>query len=333
VDSLVYYCDEMLKKLWGRSDMQLANSSDDSGRTSDKDSPRSVFKRDKIDELYSVEKLVGEGNYAEVYRAKNRLTKEKVAIKRLMRKPSDVEQGLSIDREEQYLVKNIDHPNVVRLHQLFKTSRMVCIVQDLADGGDIAKYMKKEQKFTESDAKAILVQVLRGLQHLHEHGVVHRDIKPGNILFTTQGEIKIADFGLSAIVKEGESTVTGQYGTPYYAAPEVFRNEAYTGLADMWSLGVMMFFMLSGTQAFEAENSRAVKARVLQGAFDMRGPLWSGISAECKDLIRCLIQMDTNKRLAASQALTHPWFSAVPSPTQTKDPTGLITSPRAVMDF
>eukprot|EP00181_Compsopogon_caeruleus_P003533 CAMPEP_0184681878 /NCGR_PEP_ID=MMETSP0312-20130426/4876_1 /TAXON_ID=31354 /ORGANISM="Compsopogon coeruleus, Strain SAG 36.94" /LENGTH=318 /DNA_ID=CAMNT_0027133007 /DNA_START=161 /DNA_END=1117 /DNA_ORIENTATION=- len=316
----------------------MASTDPVSSPPTESESPRAIFKKDRVDELYAIEKLVGEGNYAEVYRARCRVTKEKVAIKRLMRKPGDKEQALSIEREELYMGKDINHPNVIRLRHMFKTPRMVCIVQDLADCGDIAKYMKREKHFSEKDAKVILVQVLKGLAHLHDHGVVHRDIKPGNILFSTNGDVKIADFGLSAIIKEGETTTTGMYGTPYYAAPEVFRNEHYTTVADMWSLGVMVYFMLSGSQAFEAENSRAVKARVLQGTFDMESGLWSSISAEAKSFISRLIEMDPKKRATAEQAQLLPWItdslpnnsaSSIP-PTDKKDNS---SSPRAITEF
>jgi serine/threonine protein kinase len=146
------------------------------------------------------------------------------------------------------------HPNVVKLFETFETGRHILLVMELCAGGDLLNYVRKRKKLDEDIAKYLFKQIIEGLGYLHSKSILHRDIKLDNILLDGKGQVKIADFGVSKLVKPNE-IMREQCGTPAYIAPEIIKDQGYTGFkADLWSAGVVLYAMLYGTVPFKANN-------------------------------------------------------------------------------
>ena len=161
--------------------------------------------------------------------------------------------------------------------------------------------------FNESEAAQIMKKLLRAVNHCHASGVVHRDIKPENIMIGRDGEIKLIDFGLSRRVNDKHSTMSTIAGTPFYMAPEVLDGE-YDSSCDIWSLGVLLYVLVSGYLPFQGENKQQVFKKIQKGEFDFHYKEFKKVSDECKSLIQRMLIVDYRKRVKGAEALKDPWF-------------------------
>ncbi|KAJ3021182.1 UNVERIFIED_CONTAM: hypothetical protein HDU68_009766 [Siphonaria sp. JEL0065] len=215
-------------------------------------------------------------------------------------------------------------PNIVPLRECFEDEENVYLVMDLCTGGDLYDRIQSRETFYEEDAADVIRSVLEAIEYLHTQGVVHRDIKPENILFKSpeSSETLLTDFGLSKILPAQTSStnlVHTTCGTLRYMAPEVLESQPHTGKpSDMWSLGVMTYFWLSGTFPFGGKNDYTLFANITCGRYTFEPKdVWEGISDEAKDFISSLLVLDPQKRMTASKALHHAWiveFASPPSP-------------------
>lgn len=172
-----------------------------------------------------------------------------------------------------YLLKKIKHSNVIRLLEVFESSKHLLMVMEYAGGGDLLRLIKRKGKLQESDAKFIFKQIAYGLAHIHCRSVIHRDIKLDNILLDCEKGVKICDFGVSKIIKKGQ-VIQEQCGTPAYLAPEIIIDKGYEGFfVDVWSLGVLLFAMLCGTVPFKASNLEDLHKLILKGEFSFPNEL------------------------------------------------------------
>lgn len=163
--------------------------------------------------------------------------------------------------------------------------------------------------FSEKDAAVIMRQLLSCINYCHARNIVHRDIKPENILLESNkdfNQIKIIDFGIS-VVKEADKFIEESIGTPYYIAPEVWKKK-YDEKCDVWSCGVILYILLSGSPPFNASSDAEMKKKILNGSFSMSGKVWDAISDDAKDLVTQLLTYDTADRVTAGDALSHPWI-------------------------
>ncbi len=295
---------------------------------------------------YVIGSTLGSGAYATVKRCVNKTTGEQFAIKVIDKHKFALnkgEGGTSPDapdavnnaqltanlHAEVNILKSIDHPNIIKVEDVFETNRFFYIVLELVSGGDLLDFLiNRKQPFTESEARRIFHQLVEATDYLHSQKIVHRDIKPENILLKTPGEIKLTDFGLSRIVGEGSFMKT-VCGTPQYLAPEVLnmapfmvqrgRQPSTTGYdkaVDMWSLGVILYVLLSASQPFDEGN---LVDSILAGRFVFPTARWTGKSEAVKDLIRGLLRVDPAARYTAEQVRQHPWMHVGrPTPTAPK---------------
>lgn len=150
-------------------------------------------------------------------------------------------------------------------------------------------------------------KLFQAINHCHAQGVIHRDIKPENIMITDQGSVRLIDFGLSRASKT--KNLTDMAGTPYYMAPEVLQG-SYQAQADIWSLGVLLYTLVSGYLPFQGNNSKEVFDKIKNADFHFNHEEFEIISDECKDLIKCLLVTNPKKRFNGKAALDHPWFKA-----------------------
>uniref|UniRef100_A0A7S1TI29 Protein kinase domain-containing protein n=1 Tax=Compsopogon caeruleus TaxID=31354 RepID=A0A7S1TI29_9RHOD len=272
----------------------------------------SILNSPKLDEKYTLGHLLGEGNFAQVFMGYQKGTSEPVAIKKFYHRPNDGEMKRAIGQELEFFKLGLEHEFIVKTYEVVRDDATSCLVLEIMAGQDLQVRLDLRDRFHEGETREILVRIFAALSFLHSNGVMHRDIKPENILFSsdTDNRAKLADFGLCHIFpKDGSRLKTdGMYGTPYYVAPEIARDERYTAKVDMWSCGVMMYQMLGGKLPFNAMTGNGVIRKVRKGNYNFNDPQWGTVSLVAKDLISKLMEVDPEKRYSAEQALHHPWI-------------------------
>ena len=219
-------------------------------------------------------------------------------------------------RTELDILRCLDHPNVIKLYSVYEDQKYIHIVTDLCKGGDMVDAIIARYGYSEEEAAQIMMKLLGAVKHMHSQNVVHRDIKPDNILLTTDGndaDYKIIDFGLSGFY-EGKP-MNALVGTPCYMAPEVITKK-YGKESDIWSLGVILYVMLCGNLPFEEyDNYQLTFAGIIKGEFDLETGPWQQASETAKDLIRRMICVDVKKRITTEEALKHDFFDQFALPT------------------
>lgn len=281
-----------------------------------------------VKETYDIGKTLGHGASGKVYLVIHKGTGVKYACK-VVKKNSSMNDAQSMSTEIE-IMKRIRHRNVVSMYELYETPKCLWIILELVDGGDLHHYLTHTLHYNEVMASRQFKQVLQGLHYLHSLGVVHRDLKLDNILLQGSGataDLKIADFGLSALVRIEEDgydaeesskrknyrKLNDMWGTKEYFAPEVVE-QAYGPQADVWALGCVLYEMLSGEQAFPVrENDTESKfyGRITRGEFDMNRPAFKKVTKDAKDLLSKMLVVDPQKRWSASECLMHPWITGV----------------------
>ena len=201
--------------------------------------------------------------------------------------------------------------HVVKLIDVFDDAKCVHIIQELCEGGELFYQIQKQAHFSERDAAAIIKQVASALFHLHAADIVHRDVKPENLLYSSVSAdalLKITDFGLSHITGQKDPMV-GLFGTMDYIAPEVLRERRFVKAGDMWSLGVILYILLSGVAPFRGNSVKEKYTRILTNSYALTGGLWDAVSESAKDLVRKLMHDDPGQRLTAAEVLRHSWVA------------------------
>ncbi|KAL5714674.1 non-specific serine/threonine protein kinase [Ranunculus cassubicifolius] len=259
--------------------------------------------KQNIDNDYIFGEDLGKGNFGSVSLCKNKLTGDVFACKSIA-KGNNIEP---VRRELEMMTLLSGHPNVVNLQDVYEDQDTFQIVMELCSAGDLWQEMVKHNRvYTEQEAAYILKQIMLPIKHCHSMGVVHRDIKPQNILLTSSGCMKLADFGLATKIK-GES-ISGAVGTPCYMAPEVALGKSYTEKVDVWSAGVLLYVLLTGTLPFNGSTQEQLLDQVRNLKIDFDSGALQNISASARDLIRKMMERDVSSRVTAEQVLTHPWI-------------------------
>eukprot|EP01134_Creolimax_fragrantissima_P003855 CFRG3855T1 len=265
--------------------------------------------REKVDESkvqklivgnYKIIKTVGKGRFSSVKLARHLFTGEQVAIK-IVEKAELDENELNTLMREVGILKQLNHPNVVRLFEVIITSETIYLVQEYCPGGEFYDYLVPKGKMKEDEAKRMFYQIFSAVKYCHEQMVVHRDLKPENLLLDENMNVKLADFGLSRFYDPMEKCKTF-CGSPFYAAPEIFTGTPYTGPEpDMWALGVMVYTVVTGTLPFE-NASAATEGRYIMD---------SDLSSDCQNLIRGCLQIDRYRRSNICDVMALDWLREV----------------------
>ncbi|KAK9477385.1 kinase-like domain-containing protein [Lipomyces japonicus] len=315
-----------------------------------------------LDRWQLIEKM-GDGAFSNVYKAQNLDTGELAAIK-VVRKyditnaehnqhhlgEEAKKQQKTVDRstilKEVTILRQLDHPNIVRLIDFFESESYFYVIMELLPGGELFHQIVRLTYFSEDLARHVIVQVAEALKYLHEEcGVVHRDIKPENILFYPTpyipskefhvrpgdedkadegqfipgvgsggiGRIKIADFGLSKVIWDSKTMTP--CGTVGYTAPEIVRDERYSKSVDMWALGCVLYTLLCGFPPFYDESIQSLTEKVARGQYTFLSPWWDPISKSAKDLVSHLLTVDPDRRYSIEEFLAHPWITQTNAPT------------------
>ncbi|PON35854.1 Serine/threonine protein kinase [Parasponia andersonii] len=236
---------------------------------------------------------------------------QNVAVKVIPKSKMTTAIAIEDVRREVMILKALTgHSNLVQFYEAFEDSDNVYIVMELCEGGELLdRILSRGGKYTEDDAKAVMVQILNVVAFFHLQGVVHRDLKPENFLYTSKDEtskLKAIDFGLSDFVKPDEK-LNDIVGSAYYVAPEVL-HRAYSTEADVWSVGVIAYILLCGSRPFWARTESGIFRAVLKADPSFDEQPWPSLSVEAKDFVKRLLNKDPRKRMTAAQALSHPWI-------------------------
>jgi len=261
---------------------------------------------------YRAIKEVGEGAFGKVYLAEHRETRIRRAIKELDKSRAEKNAHSKFIAEVEILSK-LDHPNILKLFELYEDAHRYYVVSELMTGGELFDFLIKSGHLSEASTARIMYQVLSAVTYCHQNNIVHRDLKPENLLLETPPTdseniiVKVIDFGTSSLFTPS-SRLHKRIGTPYYIAPEVL-NMNYSEKCDVWSCGVILYILLSGYPPFSGHNNEEIMLKVRTGQFAFRQPEFNSISEEAKSLIRRMLTKDPNSRLSAEAALQDPWIT------------------------
>ncbi|XP_067902988.1 serine/threonine-protein kinase BRSK2 isoform X1 [Heterodontus francisci] len=202
------------------------------------------------------------------------------------------------------ILKLIEHPHVLKLHDVYENKKYLYLVLEHVSGGELFDYLVKKGRLTPKEARKFFRQIISALDFCHSHSICHRDLKPENLLLDEKNNIRIADFGMASL-QVGDSLLETSCGSPHYACPEVIRGEKYDGRkADVWSCGVILFALLVGALPFDDDNLRQLLEKVKRGVFHM--PHF--IPPDCQNLLKGMIEVDAAKRLTLDQIQKHSWY-------------------------
>ncbi|KAI5981533.1 Pkinase-domain-containing protein [Pisolithus albus] len=236
---------------------------------------------------YTLGKVIGEGAYGKVRIGTHRLTSTRVAIKQIPKAMS-----ASLTREIHHH-RQLHHPHVTQMYEVIATEAYIWIVTELCCGGELFDYLAEKGRLSEDEARIIFGQLCLAVAYLHNKGIVHRDLKLENVLLDERCRVKLGDFGFTREYERGVLLETF-CGTTGYAAPEMLQGKRYLGPeVDVWSMGVILYCLLTGTLPFDDDDEGIMKEKVIHA----------------RDLIRNILQMDPSKRLTIPQILSSPWFT------------------------
>jgi len=273
----------------------------------------------KVDiEDFVILRVLGRGSYGKVMLIQHKEEGNLFALKTLRKKKviktSQVEHTKA---ERQYLfyvnnlriLEKIEHPFIVTLRYAFQTKQKLYMVFEYAPGGELFQHLKNLEYFSEERARFYAAEILLALEFLHSKKIVYRDLKPENVMLDSEGHIKLTDFGLAKELA-GDHGVTNTFcGTDEYLAPEIILNKGYNSSVDIWSLGILIYEMLTGWTPWQDDNRKKLFEKILKEALDLSNP---NLSANAKDLLKRMLEKNVSKRLSSIPEIKkHPFFSGI----------------------
>jgi len=272
-------------------------------------------------EFYRYGKLLGKGAFGKVILGVHALSGRKVAIKYIEKAYMKEERRKRKVFQEILAMRTINHPNVVKLYEVFESNSHLLMVLEYARGGDLLHYVKDRGRLSEDEARGLFRQIVEAVRACHIRNIIHRDVKLDNVLLDKQCTRAIlCDFGVCRSIKRGEM-IREHCGTPAYLAPEIIANMDYDGYyVDFWSLGVLLYAMVTGTLPFKAKTLPDLQKAILKGNYDLP----EFLSDDVCDVIDGLLQLVPQKRLGFEEIFSHSWvslyaYSIPPSPVLKKD--------------
>uniref|UniRef100_A0AAZ3Q5N5 Ribosomal protein S6 kinase n=1 Tax=Oncorhynchus tshawytscha TaxID=74940 RepID=A0AAZ3Q5N5_ONCTS len=264
----------------------------------------------QFSEAYEMKEDIGLGSYSVCKRCIHKTTGMEYAVKIISKAKRDPTEEVEI------LLRYGQHPNVITLKDVFDDGRTVYLVTELMKGGELLDKILRQKFFSEREASAVLYTITKTVEYLHVQGVVHRDLKPSNILYVDESgnaeSIRICDFGFAKQLRAENGLLMTPCYTANFVAPEVLKKQGYDAACDIWSLGVLLYTMLTGFTPFAnglEDTPEEILARIGTGKFSLTGGYWNSVSAEAKELVSKMLHVDPHQRLTAGQVLRHPWVT------------------------
>ncbi|XP_066491028.1 death-associated protein kinase 2 isoform X1 [Tiliqua scincoides] len=283
-----------------------------------------VFKQQKVEDIYEIGEELGSGQFAIVKKCREKSTGVEYAAKFIKKRQSRASRrGVrreEIEREVNIL-QQILHANIIKLHDIYENKTDVVLILELVSGGELFDFLAQKESLSEEEATQFIKQILDGVNYLHAKKIAHFDLKPENIMLLDKSipvpHIKLIDFGLAHEIEDGVE-FKNIFGTPEFVAPEIVNYEPLGLAADMWSIGVITYILLSGASPFLGETKQETLANITAVNYDFDEEFFSHTSDLAKDFIRKLLVKDTRKRLTIQEALSHPWIMTHQSKEETK---------------
>ena len=280
---------------------------------------QAVFTKSKkysgIHSQYTFTKVIGHGQFGTVREAfRGSDTEKKVYAVKSIPKKNFKNNSKSLKREFK-IMRIINHVNIVRLYEAYEDQLFLHLVMENCTGGNIFERISQNGPFSEENASNLMKQLLETVEYLHSNNIAHRDLKPENLIYESVNSelIKICDFGTSIISSENNQLYS-LVGTPYYLAPEVV-NRSYSKSCDVWSLGIILYFILIGLHPFRGRTTKTVFTKALQGYSSIDTTEFSHLSDQVKDLLKKMLCPNDRRRITSKQALDHAWFKSDSSKT------------------
>lgn len=274
-----------------------------------------VFKQQKVEDVYEIGEELGSGQFAIVKKCQERSTGVEYAAKFIKKRQSRASRrGVrreEIEREVNIL-QQILHANIIKLHDVYENRTDVVLILELVSGGELFDFLAQKESLSEEEATRFIKEILDGVNYLHAKKIAHFDLKPENIMLLDKNipipHIKLIDFGLAHKIEDGVE-FKNIFGTPEFVAPEIVNYEPLGLAADMWSIGVITYILLSGASPFLGETKQETLANITAVNYEFDEEFFSHTSDLAKDFIQKLLVKDTRKRLTIQEALTHPWIT------------------------
>ncbi|KAM7103035.1 death-associated protein kinase 2 isoform 2-T3 [Ciconia maguari] len=276
-----------------------------------------LFKQQKVEDIYEIGEELGSGQFAIVKKCRDKSTGVEYAAKFIKKRQSRASRR-GVRREEiereVTILQQILHANIIKLHDIYENKTDVVLILELVSGGELFDFLAQKESLSEEEATRFIKQILDGVNYLHSKKIAHFDLKPENIMLLDKNipipHIKLIDFGLAHKIEDGVE-FKNIFGTPEFVAPEIVNYEPLGLAADMWSIGVITYILLSGASPFLGETKQETLANITAVNYEFDEEFFSNTSDLAKDFIQKLLVKDTRKRLTIQEALSHPWITPV----------------------
>jgi serine/threonine protein kinase len=278
---------------------------------------------------YEQKEEIGVGSTSKCYRCVRKSDGQIFACKVIDKKQMEMKFSGLLDQFfiEIKVLKMLNHPNIIKLEDMYETPDKIYMVMERMLGGELFDYVVEKGTLSEQEASTIVRKVTSAVAHMHSMDIIHRDLKPENLLLTSKrpdAEVKLIDFGLAKVTPD--NLARSFLGTRGYLAPEMLQRHSYDKAVDIWALGVIVFVLLCGCLPFDDDSSRIANETAARKKFTLRFPRWaSNLSVSAKDLLHNLLDVDPKTRYTADQALNHPWVSG-----RTVQPNVYLQSPSMI---
>lgn len=283
-----------------------------------------LFKLQKVEDFYEIGEELGSGQFAIVKQCREKSTGLEFAAK-FIKKRQSVASRRGVRREEiereVNILQQIQHPNIVTLHDVYENRTDVVLILELVSGGELFDFLAQKESLSEEEATQFIRQILEGVHYLHSGKIAHFDLKPENIMLLDKNvplpRIKLIDFGLAHKIEAG-AEFKNIFGTPEFVAPEIVNYEPLGLEADMWSIGVITYILLSGASPFLGESKQDTLGNISAMNYEFDEEFFCHTSELAKSFIRQLLERDKRKRLTIQDALNHPWIKSNEHKEETK---------------
>ncbi|CAF1090684.1 unnamed protein product [Adineta ricciae] len=266
---------------------------------------------------YEILNKLGKGSFGTVYRVQNKATAVFYAVKTIPKKLGNKSKSFSLDNEVKLLTE-VNHPNLIRLHEVLESPQNLYLIIELCEGGELGGYVKSNGSLPEQTVKQIMTKLISALHYLHKIDVVHRDLKLENILLkniplskTDEFDIRITDFGLSSkkSLTSADSLFNDYCGTPLYMAPEILENKNYSALCDVWAMGIIMFYLICGRHPYVAHDERRLLEIIRATTLRFDTERFRNLSSQGVDFLQGMLVYDTVHRRTMGELTVHPWLT------------------------